>query len=80
MGIRTARRLAQSWGGRFADAGAIGQINAESGIGDWPFGWLLLEQLVKPNQPLRMATCDGVGPSGEAVRLAHGREASPALP
>lgn len=80
MGIRSARRLAQSWASRFADAGAIGHINAESGIGDWPFGRFLLDQLLKPNQPLRMATCDGVGPSGEAFRLAHGREASPALP
>ncbi|MBK5265771.1 MAG: alpha/beta hydrolase [Alphaproteobacteria bacterium] len=79
MGIRTAHRLARSWGSRFADAGAIGHINAESGIGDWPFGQFLLEQLIKPNQPLRTATREGAGTSGEAFRLAHGREALPAM-
>jgi len=41
-----ARRLAQFWGGRFADAGAVGHINAESGLGDWPFGQFLLRTLL----------------------------------
>lgn len=79
MGIRAARRLARSWRSRFADAGAIGHINAGSGIGDWPFGRFLLDQLLKPNQPVRTVTRDGAGTSVEAFRLAHGREASPAL-
>ena len=43
--LRSATSLAQDWGCRFADAGAIGHINAESDIGDWPFGKLLLRQL-----------------------------------
>ena len=46
MGFRTAKRLASTWGSRLADAGHIGHINAESGIGDWPFGQFLLDQLL----------------------------------
>ena len=40
-----ARRLASFWGSRFADAGSIGHINAESDIGDWDFGQFLLGQV-----------------------------------
>jgi predicted alpha/beta hydrolase family esterase len=43
---RTARMLAKDWGARFADAGAIGHINAQSPIGDWPEGKALLGQLL----------------------------------
>lgn len=43
---RTAAQLAQDWGCRFAVAGDVGHINAESGLGDWPFGKLLLRQLI----------------------------------
>lgn len=47
MGIRAARRLARLWGSNFADAGKIGHINAQSGIGDWEFGQFLLEMLLR---------------------------------
>lgn len=40
-----ARRLASFWGSRFADAGEIGHINADSDIDDWAFGQFLLGQL-----------------------------------
>ncbi len=40
-----ARRLASFWGSRFADAGQIGHINADSDIGDWEFGQFLLGQV-----------------------------------
>lgn len=50
LGYRAARRLARTWGSRFADAGRAGHINAESGIGDWPFGKFLLEQLLRPHR------------------------------
>jgi len=40
-----ARRLARIWRSRFVDAGWLGHINADSGIGDWPFGRFLLRQL-----------------------------------
>lgn len=41
-----ARKLAEQWGSRFADAGAIGHVNADSGIGAWEFGRFLVRQLV----------------------------------
>lgn len=40
-----ARRLARIWRSRFVDAGWLGHINADSGIGNWPFGQFLLRQL-----------------------------------
>lgn len=49
MAYLGARRLAQRWGCRFADAGESGHINAEAGLGDWPFGQFLLRQLTSPD-------------------------------
>lgn len=47
MGYRASRRLAKIWGSGFADAGRVGHINAESGLGEWPFGQFLLQQLLR---------------------------------
>lgn len=41
-----ARRLASFWGSRFVDAGAVGHINAQSGVRDWPLGQLVLSGLI----------------------------------
>lgn len=41
-----ARQFAADWGSAFVDAGAIGHINAASGLGDWPFGQVLLDALI----------------------------------
>jgi len=41
-----AKRCAAHWGSAFAEAGAIGHINADSEIGEWPAGFKLLEQLL----------------------------------
>jgi predicted alpha/beta hydrolase family esterase len=40
--LARARQFARAWGAAFVDAGAIGHINAASGLGDWPAGrrWL----------------------------------------
>lgn len=65
MTMRAARLLAHVWHAGFADAGPIGHINAESGIADWPFGQFLLSRLLAPH-------------AGEASRVAHAREVSPA--
>ncbi len=43
--LAVVRRYAQAWQSRFVEAGAIGHINAESNIGDWPFGFALLKEL-----------------------------------
>ena len=42
-----ARGMAADWGARFVDAGARGHINGESGLGDWPGGRELLNELLK---------------------------------
>ena len=42
-----SRRMAADWGSRFIDAGARGHLNAESGLGDWPEGRALLDDLLK---------------------------------
>lgn len=41
-----SRKMARLWGCQFVDAGWLGHINADSGIGAWPFGRYLLERLV----------------------------------
>ncbi len=44
--VAYARRCAADWGSAFVEAGAIGHINAESDLGEWPAGFALLEQLL----------------------------------
>lgn len=44
IAIDRARLLAKFWGSQFADAGEVGHINAESGLGDWSFGQFLLSR------------------------------------
>jgi uncharacterized protein len=74
MGIRTARKLARTWGSSFADAGEVGHINAASGIAEWPFGKFLLNRLLSPpDADAQRNDALGVAPSGEVPRLAHGR-------
>jgi len=41
-----ARFLAAAWGADLVDAGAIGHINADSGLGDWPAGRRALDALL----------------------------------
>jgi uncharacterized protein len=41
-----AKVIAHAWGSAFTDAGAIGHINADSALGDWPFGRQLLAGLL----------------------------------
>jgi predicted alpha/beta hydrolase family esterase len=40
-----ARALAQAWGSRLVDAGLQGHLNAEAGLGPWPLGERLLDEL-----------------------------------
>lgn len=41
-GQPAARVLARMWGAQFRDAGAMGHINAASGLGRWDEGWRML--------------------------------------
>ncbi len=45
-GIDRARAFAAHWGSHFVDAGDVGHINADSGLGDWPLGITLLQRLI----------------------------------
>jgi predicted alpha/beta hydrolase family esterase len=41
-----AQQFAGAWGADFVDYGHTGHINAESGLGDWPQGRVLLNQFM----------------------------------
>ena len=47
MPADTAARYATRWGSILVDAGKLGHINAESGLGDWPNGQRLLRRLAE---------------------------------
>ncbi|MDE2597379.1 MAG: alpha/beta hydrolase [Sphingomonadales bacterium] len=51
-----SKRFARKWGSRLVDVGPLGHINASSGIGNWPYGKYLLNQLIAsvsaPRAPL----------------------------
>jgi predicted alpha/beta hydrolase family esterase len=40
-----ARQFARSWGSRLVDVGPKGHINSASGLGMWPEGFALVEEL-----------------------------------
>lgn len=42
-----AQHWAHAWGSTLVDQGAVGHINSASGLGDWPAGHALLQQLMK---------------------------------
>jgi len=44
--LEWSRSIAHYWGSEFVDAGELGHINADSGIGGWPEGQALLGRLV----------------------------------
>lgn len=53
ISLGRARRLARIWGSRLVDVGPLGHINAESRLGDWPYGQYLLGRLMAAVAPLR---------------------------
>lgn len=48
MSLEHAALWAGRWGSRMVDAGLLGHINAESQLGDWPFGQRQLALLAEP--------------------------------
>ena len=44
--LARSRELARQWGCQWQDVGALGHVNADSGLGDWPQGRLLLREWV----------------------------------
>jgi len=45
--LEFSRGCANSWGSEFVNIGMSGHVNTSSGFGYWPYGELLLENLVK---------------------------------
>jgi prephenate dehydrogenase len=45
--LERGREFARAWGSRFVDIGAVGHVNGESGLGDWPEGKRLLRHLIE---------------------------------
>ena len=45
VSLAQARRYVDAWGSTFVDIGATGHINGASGLGVWPAGRALLDQL-----------------------------------
>ena len=43
--LEFARSCGSGWGSRFVNIGPAGHINSESGLGDWPEGWALFQEL-----------------------------------
>lgn len=59
-----SRKMARLWGSRFADAGWLGHINADSGIGDWLFGQHLVNRLIwSAAEQSWIDTVSGAGPA-----------------
>jgi len=46
-GLDHAQALAAAWGSTLHDMGPRGHLNADAGLGDWPEGQALLEDLMK---------------------------------
>ena len=44
--LARAKHMSQAWGAEFVELGALGHINAESGLGDWPEGHAQLQGLL----------------------------------
>lgn len=57
---------AAQWGADFVNAGPLGHINADSGLGDWPSGLARLEALVRSLRPTVPCPCGALATPGAA--------------
>lgn len=51
--IRLAGAYARAWGSEFVRLQNAGHINVDSGHGEWPLGWALLQSLTEVELPLQ---------------------------
>lgn len=68
----TSSRIAAMWGSQLIDAGAIGHINTDSGIGEWADGLRLLASLLPqedPDAPLWDWQAGSEEPDGQSASL-----------
>jgi len=66
--LEFSQRCAFSWGARFVVAGALGHLNAASGLGDWPWGRSLLDEVHRRARPQRWAVVFTDTPDMLAIR------------
>ena len=50
VAFERAQLFAMAWGSTLVNVGAVGHVNAESNLGDWPQGKALLAQLIESAQ------------------------------
>ncbi|WP_353229476.1 alpha/beta fold hydrolase [Novosphingobium sp.] len=67
LSIAQGRRLAQRWGARLVDAGAVGHINTRSAVGEWAFGLDQLRQLSPASVPPGVMPDTGDTPAAISV-------------
>jgi uncharacterized protein len=53
--LAAGRSMAAAWGARCREAGPLGHINGDSGLGDWPAGYAMLTELIQPSEPKKDA-------------------------
>jgi uncharacterized protein len=53
--LAAGRSMATSWGARCIEAGPLGHINGDSGLGDWPAGYAMLSDLTQLCEPKKDA-------------------------
>ncbi len=58
---------ATAWGSQFVEVGALGHINGESGLGDWPQGRALVQGLQRPHRDQSIIGLTQTRPSGVAA-------------
>jgi predicted alpha/beta hydrolase family esterase len=46
VSVQRAEHFAAAWGSRFEVVGALGHLNSASGLGSWPQGFALLQELL----------------------------------
>lgn len=51
LSMKRARLFAEAWGSRLVEIGNAGHLNSASGLGDWPAGRLLLDELLALPEP-----------------------------
>lgn len=81
-----ALAMARDWGSQAINLGAAGHINADTGLGDWPAGLELVQQLQvnpksQPGGAIQASQADRADPAeqaGQAAPAAHADPASPA--
>lgn len=76
MPQRTAFSWGTLWGSELVDAGMLGHINADSGLGEWPEGLAVLDTLV---QRIGQGGEAGTG-SGPSAVWEAGVEVAPTIP